>query len=127
MTRTIDREQEQARLRADTLGTKARAGRDLVWVGGGCILIACLLVATQAFQALWNWADDLTDRSLLIAVAMAAVMFIGAGIFAGLQYRYARDARATLYRLSYHDPLTGLPTDGSWATASTRCSSRRGE
>ena len=109
MTRTIDREQEQARLRADTLGTKARAGRDLAWVACGCVLIACLLVATQAFHGLWNWADDLADRQLMVALAVAALIPIGAGIFAWLRYRDARTARATLYRLSYHDPLTGLP------------------
>jgi diguanylate cyclase (GGDEF)-like protein len=109
VTRTVDREQEQARLRADALGSKARAGRDLAWIVAGCVVIAFVLVVTRSFHGVWSWADDLSGRDLTGVTAVAILLPIGAGIFAWLRYRDARSARDTLFRLSYHDPLTGLP------------------
>ena len=109
MTSTIDREQEQARLRADTLGSRARAGRDLAWIVAGCVAIAVVMVATRSYHGVWNWAGDLTGRDQTGVVAVAILVPIGAGIFAWLRYRDARAARDTLFRLSYHDALTGLP------------------
>lgn len=108
MSRTVDREQEQARLRADTLGSHARAGRDLAWIVAAGILVALALVATHLFAHVWNWAGDLSGGDLTGVLAVGVVVPIGAGVFAWLRYRDARTARATLFRLSYHDPLTGL-------------------
>ena len=109
MTKTIDREQEQARLRADTLGSKTRAGRDLAFIVAVAVVITLVLVATQAIDGVWTWADDLTGRDLTGVLAVCVLVPLGAGIFAWLRYRDARAAHDTLFRLSYHDPLTGLP------------------
>jgi diguanylate cyclase (GGDEF)-like protein len=109
VSRTVDREQEQARLRADTLGPQARAGRDLAWIVAAGILVIVALVATDVFAHLWNWAGDLSGDDLTGVLALGVVVPLGAGVFAWLRYRDARRTRATLFRLSYHDPLTGLP------------------
>jgi diguanylate cyclase (GGDEF)-like protein len=105
----IDREQEQARLRADTLGSQARAGRDLGWIVAGSVVVALVVIATHALRGAWSWAEDLHGRDMTGILILGLIVPIGAGTFAWLRYRDAGTARASLFRLSYHDGLTGLP------------------
>ena len=107
MNGTIDREQEQAKLRADDVGT--RAGRDLALIVAVGTVTAALLWYTGALADVSDWADGLTGRGRSGLLAVLIVLPIGAAVFAVRRYRDARATRATLYRLSYHDALTGLP------------------
>ena len=107
MNRTIDREQEQGRLRADDTG--ARAGRDLAWIVVAGVAVTGLLWVTGALGDVADWADNLSGRGRSGLLAVLVVVPVGAGIYAVRRYRDARATRATLYRLSYHDALTGLP------------------
>ena len=109
MKRTIDREQEQGRLRADAPGRDPRAGRDLAWIVATCIVAVLVLVASHAFQRIVDWAGSLSGRDLNGLLGLLVVVPLGAGIFAFRRYRDARADRETLFRLSFHDPLTGLP------------------
>jgi diguanylate cyclase (GGDEF)-like protein len=107
--RTIEREDEQARRRVDELAADRRAGRDLAWVVATCVVALLVLVATRAFQGIVDWAGDLSDDDLGSLIALLVVVPVGAGVFTWRRLRAARADRATLYRLSFHDPLTGLP------------------
>jgi len=106
--RTIDREQERARLLADAVGADARAGRDLAWIVVACIAVAGVLIVTRAFSHIVDWADDLTGGDLDALLALLIVVPIGGVVYAIRRYHAARDDRATLRRLSFHDTLTGL-------------------
>ena len=109
MKRTIDREQERARLLSDGVGVDARVGRDLAWVVAACIVVAALLIITSAFSHLVDWAKGLSTGNINGLLALLIVVPIGAIVFGLRRYAAARDDRATLRRLSYHDRLTGLP------------------
>ncbi|MGZ4703338.1 MAG: putative bifunctional diguanylate cyclase/phosphodiesterase [Acidimicrobiales bacterium] len=109
MKRTIDREQQQGRLGTEVHGTDSRAGRDLGWIVAISIVIVLAAFASHAFQRLVDWAGNLSGTDLNGLLALLVVVPIGAGVFAVRRYRDARSDRATLYRLSFHDPLTGLP------------------
>ncbi len=107
VNRTIDREQEQGKLQADDLG--ARAGRDLAWIVVAGVVAAGLLWVTGALGHVTDWANDLSGRGRSGLLAVLVIVPVGAGVYAVLRYREAKATRATLYRLSYHDALTGLP------------------
>jgi diguanylate cyclase (GGDEF)-like protein len=107
VNRTIDREQEQGKLRADDVG--ARAGRDLAWIVAAGVVVMALLWLTGVLGHVADWADMLSGRGRSGLLAVLVIVPIGAGIYAVRRYRDAKSTRATLYRLSYHDALTGLP------------------
>jgi len=107
--RTIDREQQQGRLGTEVLTNDIRAGRDLAWIVAVCAVLVLVAFATHAFQRVVDWAGNLTGRDLNGLLALLLVVPIGAGVFAVRRYRDARSDRALLFRLSFHDPLTGLP------------------
>ena len=107
MNRTIDREQEQGKLRVDDVRT--RAGRDLAWIVAGGTVVAVALWFTGALGDVADWASNLSGRGRSGLLAVLVIVPIGAGIYAVRRYRDAKVTRATLYRLSYHDALTGLP------------------
>ncbi len=107
MNGTIDREQEQAKLRADDVG--ARAGRDLALIVAVGVGVAVLAWYTGALSHVTDWADDLSGQGRSGLLAILVVLPIGAAVFAVRRYRDTKATRATLYRLSYHDALTGLP------------------
>ncbi len=108
MKRAIDRNQSRALLLTDEVGVDARAGRDLAWVVVACVMVACLLIVTRAFSHLVDWADRLSSGNLDGLLALLIVVPIGAGVFGLRRYAAARDDRAALRRLSFHDSLTGL-------------------
>jgi diguanylate cyclase (GGDEF)-like protein len=92
----IDREQEQSRLHADEVGR--RAGRDLAAiVAVGVILIVILFVT------------DLSGDGLSGLVGVLLVVPIAGAVYTVRRFRDAKATRAELYRMSYHDALTGLP------------------
>ena len=105
----VDREQEQARLLADTMGKNGRAGRDLAWIVAACAIVAVLAVATDAVDRLLSWAAGLSGSNLNGLLALLVLVPIGAGVYAVRRYRDASRARDVLKELSDHDSLTGLP------------------
>ena len=109
MKRTIDREQQQGRLGTEDTSTDGRAGRDLVWIVAIGIVVVLVAFASHTFQNLVDWAGNLSGHDLNGLLALLVVVPIGAGIFAVRRYHDARTDRETLFRLSFHDPLTGLP------------------
>jgi diguanylate cyclase (GGDEF)-like protein len=104
----VNREQEQARLLAESMGPDGRAGRDLAWIVVVSVLLAVAAVATDAIDRLLDGADALTDRNLSGVLAICALVPIGATVFAIRRYRDAAVAREALDQLSRHDSLTGL-------------------
>jgi diguanylate cyclase (GGDEF)-like protein len=106
--RAIDRNQDRARLLADDVGVDARVGRDLAWVVVACVVAASLLIVTQAFSHLVDWADGLSGGNLDGLLALLIVVPLGATAVAFRRYAAARADRASLRRLSFHDGLTGL-------------------
>jgi diguanylate cyclase (GGDEF)-like protein len=107
VNRTIDREQEQGRLQAGD--ARARAGRDLAWIVAGGVAVTAILYVTGLLGHLRNWAGDISGQQRSGLLAVLIVVPIGAAIYAVRRYRDAKQTRAALYRLSYHDGLTGLP------------------
>ncbi len=107
MNHAIDREQEQGRLHTDDANT--RAGRDLTVIVAVGVVVVAALYLTGLFGHIRNWADGLSGQGRSGLLALLVVVPIGAGIYAVRRYRDAKEARAELYRLSYHDALTGLP------------------
>jgi diguanylate cyclase (GGDEF)-like protein len=105
----VDREQEQARLLADTMGKNGRAGRDLAWIVAGCVVVAVMAFATNAVDRVLAWTDDLSGTNLNGLLALLVIVPIGAGLYAVRRYRDAARARDVLRDLSDHDNLTGLP------------------
>ncbi len=106
MNGTIDREQQQGRQTGET--SDAGAGRDLGWILAFAAVFTLLLFTTGALGALTDWASGLPERDRIGLIGALLLFPIGAGIYAALRYRDAKDTRATLYRLAYHDALTGL-------------------
>jgi diguanylate cyclase (GGDEF)-like protein len=106
VTRTIDREQEQGRMPAAP--AESSAGRDLGWIVAFAAVISLLLYTTGVLSALADWADGLGGRERIGLVSVLFLFPVGAGTYALLRYRDARDTHARLFRLSYRDPLTGL-------------------
>jgi diguanylate cyclase (GGDEF)-like protein len=104
---TIDRQQEQARLQADRAGV--RAGRDLAAIVAVAVAAVAVLYLTGAFSHLRSWADGLSGRGRSGLLIVLVLVPIAAAFYAVRRFRDARDARETLYRLAYHDALTGLP------------------
>jgi diguanylate cyclase (GGDEF)-like protein len=107
MAHTIDRGQEQAKVRTDAF--KVRAGRDLAWIVAGGAVLVVVMYLTGVLAHLKAWADGLTGQGQSGLLAVLVVVPIGAGCYAVLRYRDARRAKDVLYRLSFHDALTGLP------------------
>jgi diguanylate cyclase (GGDEF)-like protein len=107
VNRTIDREQEQGRLQAGD--ARARAGRDLALIVAAGVVITAVLYATGLLGHIRHWASGVTGQQRSGLLAVLIVVPIGAGIYAVRRYRDAKRTRAALYRLSYHDGLTGLP------------------
>jgi diguanylate cyclase (GGDEF)-like protein len=98
----INREQEQARLLAESMGADGRAGRDLAWIVAISVLAAVAATATGALDSI---AGDGASGILALLIATA----IGATVFAVRRYHDAAAIRDTLDRIANHDPLTGLP------------------
>jgi diguanylate cyclase (GGDEF)-like protein len=105
----VDREQEQARLLADTLGADGRPGRDLGWIVALTIACTGLSISTGAVTRLLNWLDELPGGNLDGLLALVLLLPVGATIYAVRRYRDAGVVRDKLYELSSHDSLTGLP------------------
>ena len=104
----IDREQEQARLMAESMGANGRAGRDLAWIVAFSIVIVLLAVVSGGISTFLDWAEDLNDTNLDAILALMVIIPIGATVYAIRRYRDANQARQQLHQLSYHDSLTGL-------------------
>ncbi|HVN52641.1 MAG TPA: bifunctional diguanylate cyclase/phosphodiesterase [Acidimicrobiales bacterium] len=107
MNHTIDREQEHARLQADD--ARARAGRDLALIVVGAVAVIAILSVTGVLDRLRRWAGDLSGQGRGALLAALFLVPIGACAYAVRRYQDAKRTRQALYRLSYHDPLTGLP------------------
>ncbi|MEZ5141947.1 MAG: bifunctional diguanylate cyclase/phosphodiesterase [Acidimicrobiales bacterium] len=105
----VDREEEQARLLADSMGKDGRAGRDLAWIVVVCVAVAVLAVATDGISRLLSWADGLSASNLNGVLALLVVVPVAAGVYAVRRYRDASRAREALRELSSRDRLTGLP------------------
>ena len=100
MKRTIDREQEQARLRADALGADGRAGRDLAWiVAVGVVVAAGAWSPPRRFERHRRLGRRPVGRRPQRAAGPARRRARSApAIFAVRRYRDARADRATLFR-----------------------------
>jgi len=107
VNRTIAREQQQGRLQADD--ANARAGRDLGWIVVGAIAVIAVLSASGVLDRVRSWAGELSGKGRGELLAILVIMPVAAGIYAVRRYQDAKRTRQALYRLSYHDPLTGLP------------------
>ena len=107
MNHTIDREQSQGRLQADD--ARARAGRDLAWIVAVGVVVVAILFFTGVVGHLRHWAGGVSGQERSGLLAVLVVVPLGAGVYAVRRYRDAKRTRAALYRLSYHDALTGLP------------------
>jgi len=105
----VNREQEQARLLAESMGPNGRAGRDLAWIVAACVVAAVLIVATDAVTNLLDRLDSLSDTNLNGLLALLVIVPVGASVFAVRRYRDAAHVRGALEKLSMHDSLTGLP------------------
>jgi diguanylate cyclase (GGDEF)-like protein len=104
----VNRQQEQARLIAESMGSNGRPGRDLAWiVAVGVILtvVAALTPLTdRGFQAL-SWLDNKDYAGLL---ALAVIIPVGAIAFAVRRYYDTKHVREALDNLADRDGLTGL-------------------
>jgi diguanylate cyclase (GGDEF)-like protein len=105
----VDREQEQARLLAESLGPDGRAGRDLAWIVVVCILVVVAAIGFHLVDAALDAFHALSDHNLNGLLALLFVLPIGATVYAVRRYRDASEVRETLERLSFTDSLTGLP------------------
>ena len=105
----VDREQEQARLMAESIGANGRAGRDLAWIVAVCVVLVLLSVMTGTASKFLDWANAGTDSNIDGLLTLLFVVPFGAGIYAIRRYSDANAAREKLHDLSYHDSLTGLP------------------
>ena len=56
----VDREQEQARLMAESIGANGRAGRDLAWIVVVSIVLVIIAVVTGVVSSFLNWAAGLS-------------------------------------------------------------------
>jgi diguanylate cyclase (GGDEF)-like protein len=104
----VDREQEQARQFAEEVGPQGRAGRDLGWIVVAAVVAGILLVVTPAGSRLAEWSGAPDDR-VGIALGVAAIVAIGAVLYAARRYRDAAAAHVVLERLATIDSLTGFP------------------
>jgi len=105
----VDREQEQARRFADTIGANGRAGVDLAWIVAVCVVVAAAAYLTGAVDSVTTWVNGLSSTNLNGLLALLVVIPLGASFYAIRRYRDAAKARDILRDLSYHDPLTRLP------------------
>jgi len=105
----VDREQQQARLLADSMGPDGRAGRDLAWIVAVSVVLAAAAVASGIGERFLSWAGGLEDTDLSGLLALLVVVPVGATVYAVRRYRDADRARARLRELSFSDSLTGLP------------------
>jgi diguanylate cyclase (GGDEF)-like protein len=105
----VDREQEQARLLAESIGPDGRAGRDLAWIVSLGVLVVVAAIGFDLIDAIVDGADALRNRNLNGILALLLVLPIGATVYAIRRYRDAAEVRETLERLSLTDSLTGLP------------------
>src|SRR5262245_25241210 len=106
----VDREQEQARLLAESIGPDGRAGRDLAWIVVCCVLIILLAVAFDFIDAFIDAADAISDRDLNGLLALLFVVPVGATVAAVRRYRAAPKMRQTLHRMSFTHRAPGLAT-----------------
>jgi diguanylate cyclase (GGDEF)-like protein len=102
----INREQEQARIIAESIGPNGSAGRDLAWIVSASVLAILILYVSGAAEAI---ADPLTEPNMEAIVALLVVVPIGAIVFGWRRYLDAARVRVALEQLSYRDSLTGLP------------------
>jgi diguanylate cyclase (GGDEF)-like protein len=105
----VDRDQDNARLFADSLGADGRAGRDLAWIVAVCAVVAVAAFATGAVDKILTWANGLSASNLNGLLALLVLIPVGASIYAIRRYHDANEARHVLHDLSYNDSLTGLP------------------
>ncbi|MBI2705418.1 MAG: bifunctional diguanylate cyclase/phosphodiesterase [Actinobacteria bacterium] len=105
----VDREQEQARRFADSIGANGRAGADLAWIVAISAVVAAFAFLTGSVEKLLRWADGLSSTNLNGLLALLVLVPAGASIYAIRRYRDAAKAQGILRDLSYHDPLTHLP------------------
>jgi diguanylate cyclase (GGDEF)-like protein len=105
----VDREQEQARLLAESLGPNGRAGRDLGWIVTIGVLLSVAAILTDAADPALEWIDGLSGKNLSGLVALLIVVPIGATTYAVRRYRDAERVAAQLKHLATHDTLTGFP------------------
>ncbi len=104
----VDREQEQARLEAESMGANGRAGRDLAWIVAVSVVLVLAAIATGVVSTFLSWADEQAGGSLDGLLALLVIVPIGATIYAIRRYHDAAAAREKLSYLSSHDSLTGL-------------------
>jgi diguanylate cyclase (GGDEF)-like protein len=105
----VDREQEQARLMAESMGANGRAGRDLAWIVAISAVLVAAAIATGVVESFLDWAGELSTTNVGGLLALLIIAPIGATVYAMRRYRDANNAREQLHQLSYHDSLTGLP------------------
>jgi diguanylate cyclase (GGDEF)-like protein len=105
----VNREHEQARRLAESLGPDDRAGRDLAWIVAVCVVLAVVAIATDAADALATALDEMSDAAVSALVAILVLVPVGATVFAVRRHGDAIAARNELDRLARLDPLTGLP------------------
>lgn len=104
----VNREQEQARLIAESMGANGRPGRDLAWivaVGVIFTVVAALTPLTERGFELLSWLDDKDYAGVL---ALAVFIPIGAIVFAVRRYQDTKRVREALDKLATRDSLTGL-------------------
>jgi diguanylate cyclase (GGDEF)-like protein len=105
----VDREQEQARLIAESIGPDGRAGRDLAWIVVASVIAVAAAIATDAGDRLVDWVGEFSDQAVNVVLSLLVVIALAALVYAVRRYRDVATARAALDRLANTDGLTGLP------------------
>jgi diguanylate cyclase (GGDEF)-like protein len=105
----INREQEQARLIAESMGANGSAGRDLAWIVAVGVLLTAVAVLTPLTERGYDALEWLDNKDMAGLLALAFIVPAGAILFAVRRYQDTSRVRDALEKLASRDSLTGLP------------------